>query len=186
MQLGFYFDQTRCIGCFTCCIACKDWHDIPAGPAHWLRVTEIEEGKFPAVFVAYLSTPCYHCEDPACMESCPVDAINKRIEDGIVVVDREVCLGESDCGACKDACPYSAPQFGAEDNGKMQKCDFCLERWQEGRKPVCIEACPMRALDAGPREELKGRYGQTKAAAGFVYTDEVKPSVVFKDKTRAA
>ncbi len=186
MQLGFYFDQTRCIGCFTCCIACKDWHDIPAGPAHWMRVTEIEEGKFPDVFVAYLSTPCYHCEDPACMESCPIDAINKRIEDGIVVVDREVCLGESDCGACKDACPYSAPQFGAEDNGKMQKCDFCLERWQEGRKPVCIEACPMRALDAGPREELKGRYGQTKAAAGFVYTDEVKPSVVFKDKTRAA
>ena len=38
MQLGFYFDQTRCINCFTCVVACKDWHDIPAGPASWLKV----------------------------------------------------------------------------------------------------------------------------------------------------
>ena len=50
MQRGFYFDQTRCIGCFICCVACKDWHDIPAGPAHWLKVIPFEEGEFPQPF----------------------------------------------------------------------------------------------------------------------------------------
>jgi anaerobic dimethyl sulfoxide reductase subunit B (iron-sulfur subunit) len=38
MQLAFYFDQTRCTGCYTCAVACKDWHDVPAGPASWMRV----------------------------------------------------------------------------------------------------------------------------------------------------
>lgn len=59
----------------------------------------MEEGKFPNVFVAYLVVPCYHCEAPVCMDRCPEDAIRKREEDGIVMVDREVCLGESNCGA---------------------------------------------------------------------------------------
>jgi len=42
MQLGFYFDQTRCVGCLTCVVACKDWHDIPAGPANWVEGECIE------------------------------------------------------------------------------------------------------------------------------------------------
>lgn len=183
MQLGFYFNQTRCIGCFTCSVACKDWHDTPAGPAHWMRITSIEEGKFPHLFVAYLSTPCYHCLDPACIEVCPVGAISKRSEDGIVVVDRATCLGESACdGPCKDSCPYESPQFGGEEDDKMQKCDFCLDRWQECKKPVCVEACPMRALEAGPLEELKAKFGNVNKAAGFIYSPEVRPSIILKGK----
>ena len=58
-QMGFYFDQTRCTGCFACAVACKDWHDIDAGPVNWLRVRTIEEGKFPDVFVACLASLCY-------------------------------------------------------------------------------------------------------------------------------
>ena len=183
MQLGFYFDQTRCTGCFTCCVACKDWHDIQSGPAHWMRVTSIEERKFPRLFVAYLASSCYHCVDPACMEACPVEAISKRNEDGIVVVDPEACLGESSCdGLCKEACPYDSPQFGADEDNKMQKCDLCIDLWQWGKKPVCVEACPMRALDAGPLDELKEKYGHIKKAAGFVYSPDVKPSIIFKEK----
>jgi len=53
MQMGFYFDQTRCIGCFTCIVACKDWHDIPAGPASWRWVHTIEKGKYPELFVSF-------------------------------------------------------------------------------------------------------------------------------------
>ena len=130
MQLAFYFDQTRCIGCFTCIVACKDWHDVPAGPASWRRVQTIEEGKYPEPFVAFLSTSCYHCAQPACLSACPVDAISKREQDGIVIVDREECLGEK-CRLCLDVCPYGAPQFGAEPDAKMQKCDLCIERWSE-------------------------------------------------------
>ncbi|MFX1457608.1 MAG: 4Fe-4S dicluster domain-containing protein, partial [Promethearchaeota archaeon] len=37
-QMGFYFDQTRCTGCFTCSVACKDWNDIKAGPENWMRI----------------------------------------------------------------------------------------------------------------------------------------------------
>lgn len=62
MQLGFYFDQTRCVGCFACAVACKDWHDIPAGPVNWMKVQCIEEGTFPHLFVAYIIRTCY-CYD---------------------------------------------------------------------------------------------------------------------------
>ena len=98
MQTGFYFDQTRCTGCFACAIACKDWHDVPAGPANWMRVLYQEEGRFPEVFVSYLATPCYHCAQPVCAFVCPNEAITKRDEDGIVVVDQEKCRGEHTCG----------------------------------------------------------------------------------------
>ncbi len=183
MQLGFYFDQTRCTGCFTCVVACKDWHDVAAGPASWRRVETIERGRFPEVFVASLSTACCHCADPACVSACPVDAIAKREEDGIVVVDSEKCLGKDDCGLCLQACPYEAPQFGAEDNAKVQMCNLCLERWAEGKKPICVDGCPMRALDAGPIDELSARYGDVREAVGFVYSPQLKPSVIFKPKT---
>ncbi len=98
MQLGFYFDQSRCTGCFACAIACKDWHDVPAGPARWMRLLYQEEGKFPKVFVSHMATPCYHCTEPVCVYICPNEAITKRDEDGIVVVDREKCREEKTCG----------------------------------------------------------------------------------------
>lgn len=182
MQIGFYFDQKRCIGCYTCAVACKDWHDVPAGPAKWIRVSTIERGKYPQLFRAFLPVPCYHCAEPACASACPANAIAKREKDGIVVVDRDACLGKDACLLCLEVCPYDAPQFGAEDNAKMQKCDLCLERWQEGKKPTCVMACPTEALDAGPLEELRARYGDVTEAAGFAYSEEATPSVVFRPK----
>ena len=186
MQLGFYFDQTRCTGCFTCSVACKDWHDIPAGPANWLRVTEIEKGKFPHVFVAYFVTACWHCADPACVTACPEGAISKRQEDGVVVVDQDKCLGKDNCDMCLQACAYEVPQFGAEQNAKMQKCNFCIDRLVEGKDPICVGACPMRALDAGPLDQLMAKHGQAQDAEGFVYSAELDPSVVFNPKLASA
>ena len=90
MQLGFYIDQTRCIGCHTCAVACKDWHDIPAGPVKLVRVTTIERGKYPRPFLAYLPVHCFHCENPACIAVCPVNAIGKREHDGVVIVDEDI------------------------------------------------------------------------------------------------
>lgn len=98
MQLGFYFDQTRCTGCYTCAVACKDWNNIPAGPAHWRRIVSIEEGDWPDLFAAYLSTSCNHCVDPICAVVCPADAISKREKDGVVLVDREKCREDFPCG----------------------------------------------------------------------------------------
>ena len=95
-----------------------------------------------------------------------------------MVVDQELCLGKEQCGMCKEACPYDSPQFGAEEDAKMQKCDFCLDRWEEGKPPICVAACPLRALDAGTIEEMKKKYGDKVEAEGFVYSRETKPSIV--------
>jgi len=180
MQLGFYIDQSRCTGCYTCTVACKDWHDIPAGPVSWRWVVTVEKGKYPEVFVAFLSLSCLHCAEPTCVSACPVNAITRRQQDGIVIVDQEMCLGKDDCGLCQEACPYGAAQFSAEEGAKMQKCDFCADRWEEGKKPICVESCPMRALDAGTLEELEAKYGSLKEVDGFTYVEENRPSVLFK------
>jgi anaerobic dimethyl sulfoxide reductase subunit B (iron-sulfur subunit) len=185
MQVGFYFDQTRCTGCGACQVACKDWNDIPAGPEKWMRMVYTEKGEAANIFVSYLAVPCYQCLEPVCIPACPVAAIAKREKDGIVFVDRAVCLGNTDCDEkCLKACPYDAPQFGPESGDKMAKCDFCAERWEQKKLPVCVESCPTRAFDAGPIEELMSKYGDIKEAEGFKYSKRTKPAVVFKPKTR--
>jgi len=126
-----------------------------------------EKGKFPEVFVSYLASPCYQCAEPVCATVCPPAAISKGDGDGIVAVNTAACLGNEACDVkCLKACPYKAPQFGPAPGAKMRKCDFCQERWAEGKLPVCVEACPTRALDAGPLESLRAKYGQTKEAEG--------------------
>ncbi|MEE9202781.1 MAG: 4Fe-4S dicluster domain-containing protein [Dehalococcoidia bacterium] len=182
MNMGFYFDQTRCTGCYTCAVACKDWHDISAGPASRRQVSTLETGRFPEVSVAFLVTSCYHCARPSCAGACPVGAITKRPQDGIMVVDKEKCLGGDKCDMCLRACPYDVPQFGDGDNPKMDMCDFCLERLAGGQEPVCVESCPMRALDSGPVEELTARYGSNRQAQGFAYSAETGPAVLFNPK----
>ena len=183
MQIGFYFDQTRCTGCGACRVACKDWNDVPAGPENWMRVECIEKGKLPDVYVAYMVGPCFHCMDPVCIPACPVQAISKRDEDGIVVVDSDTCIGNIECDVkCLKACPYDAPQFGTEDNAKMEKCNFCVDRLAENKQPICVAGCPTRALDSGPLDELKAKYGDVREAQGFIYAAELDPSIVFKPK----
>ena len=183
MQIGFYFDQTRCTGCQACQVACKDWHDVPAGPEKWMRVLYSEKGEFPNVFVSYMVSPCWHCVSPVCAEACPVEAISKREQDGIVLVDPDTCLGGEECGAkCLKACPYDAPQFGPEENAPMRKCNFCLDRFLEGKVPNCVESCPTRALDAGDLEKLQEKYGQGEEAEGFSYSKRTRPAVVVRAK----
>lgn len=181
-QIGFYFNQSRCIGCYTCTIACKDWHNLKL-EVNWRRVTTKERGKFPNLFVTHLSLSCNHCTNPICATVCPYNAIIKREEDGIVVVDLKKCLGKDECGAlCKNLCPYSSPQFGTEENARMQKCNLCSDRWVENKNPICVEACPMRALDAGPLDQLKTKYGTIKNADGFIYSTKIDPSIIFNPK----
>lgn len=184
MQIAFYFDQTRCTGCSACRVACKDWHDIPAGPENWMRLHYTEKGTFPEVSVSYLIAPCWHCLDPVCVPACPAGAITKREKDGIVVVEPSVCLGNEACDEkCRKACPYQAPQFGPQPGARMGKCNYCLDRFEQGKLPNCIEACPVRALDAGLLQELEKRYGSVRETEGFKYSTRTRPAVVFKPKS---
>ena len=57
------------------------------------------------------------------------------------------------------ACPYGAPQYD-EAKGHMTKCDGCYERVAAGKKPICVDSCPLRALDMAPIDELREKYGE--------------------------
>jgi anaerobic dimethyl sulfoxide reductase subunit B (iron-sulfur subunit) len=176
MQYAFYYDQTRCIGCGACTVACKDWNGIEPGPARWREVTTTFVGEFPHVSVINLSMSCNHCATPACVAACPADAIYKREEDGIVMIDRSRCIG---CRACIAACPFGAPTYADDAQEPVkdpswkvkhptQKCVFCWDRWAVGKKPACVMACPNRALDAGPMNEITAKYPDAvKVVRGF-------------------
>ncbi|MFC1873796.1 4Fe-4S dicluster domain-containing protein [Chloroflexota bacterium] len=179
--MGFYFNQARCSGCFTCVLACQQWHGIDRDSVQWRWVTTLESGEFPEVSLDFLSLSCCHCAKPACIEICPVNAIHKR-EDGVVLIDQESCLGKDSCGQCLDACPYKAPKFDQVTDAKAEMCNFCVDRLAEGKEPLCVAACPCRALEVGPLDQLKEIYGALDNIPGFVVSSELRPSIVFKRK----
>jgi anaerobic dimethyl sulfoxide reductase subunit B len=182
MQLAFFIDQSRCSGCYTCVMACRQWHSPDREATNWRRVETTERGIFPNLKVSFLSLSCLHCQTPLCASVCPTSAILKREQDGIVLVDRDKCIGQSDCGLCGEACPYGIPQFDPEDDFRMGKCNFCHDRLDQGKHPICVDACPMHALDAGPLDALLKRYGQGSGVEGFVFSEKARPSVLLKGK----
>lgn len=154
MSLGFYLDLTRCAGCGTCTYACKDRMDLGTIGVSPRRVHRYQVGAYPAVQGFSTSVSCNHCENPACVENCPTGATFKD-ESGVVLHDDAVCIG---CQTCMSVCPYEAPQYAA-DKDLIVKCDTCKALRDGGYAPVCVAACPYRALDFGDIEELKAKYG---------------------------
>ncbi len=147
-QYGFSFVKEKCLQCFGCEVACKSWRNAELGVRR-RRVSNIWSGRYPDVKNASVSVACMHCTEPACVKACPVNAIAKRVEDGIVVVDKDKCVG---CKTCLKECPFGAPQFGAD--GKMQKCDMCMNELDLSKEaPPCVETCPTKALSLGKMDE---------------------------------
>lgn len=182
-QYGFYFDSSKCTGCKTCQMSCKDFKDLDTD-RNFRRVYEYvggnwteQDGAFRQdVFAYYLSINCNHCDDPACVNVCPSGAMHKRQEDGFVVVNEDVCIG---CKTCAMACPYGAPQY-SEEKGHMTKCDGCYERVAQGLNPVCVDSCPLRALDFGPIEELRKKYGDNANCVPLPDSSITKPNLIVK------
>ena len=152
-RIGFYYDQTRCAGCKTCQVACKDKNRLAIGPV-LRKVTSHQVGAYPAVKMYHVSASCNHCDAPACMAKCPTGAIAKN-DDGTVVRDAEACIG---CSTCVNACPFGHPAID-ETTGLSVKCDGCAAWREAGYLPACVEACPYRALDFGDVDELAAKYG---------------------------
>lgn len=156
-QYGFYCDTERCIQCWACEIACKQWNGIKAGGIARRKVHEVTDGVFPDVKRTFVSLSCMHCAEPACAAVCPAGAITKRAEDGIVVVDKEKCIG---CHYCFFACPFGVPQY--DENG-MDKCDCCIGNGvTPGDTPHCVATCPTQALHFGTMEDLAEKVGDKK------------------------
>ena len=165
---GMLIDNTRCIGCRGCQVACKQWNKLPAskpeffaGPGYqnprdlsadtWTLVTykEVElEGRFEWVFGRLL---CMHCSEPACASACPVGALEKTKE-GPVIYHAGKCIG---CRYCMLACPFHVPKF--EWNKALpliKKCTMCADRIAKGEIPACAKACPTGAITFGERSAL--------------------------------
>ena len=168
-QQAFYFDGTRCTGCKTCQMACKDYKNIDLGISfrHVYEVTigdtvKDADGILTTTCVSYpLSMSCNHCDSPVCFEKCPQSAIIKDADTGLMSIDEEKCIG---CGTCAIVCPYNAPKVD-RSKGHSVKCDGCADRVAEGLNPICVDACPVRALEWGDIEEL--RAARTGTVAGI-------------------
>ncbi len=179
-QLGFAFDQGRCIGCRTCQLSCKDYKDAKIG-VNFRRVYEYEGGNWQQdkngvvraeIFAAYVSMACNHCDNPACMRVCPTKAIIKHEDTGIVEILQDQCIG---CDSCAQVCPYGAPQhvLGTE---KYDKCNLCKERLEVGKQPICVESCPSRALKFGEIDTLRNEHGDMAGVAPFIDPNFTKPN----------
>jgi anaerobic dimethyl sulfoxide reductase subunit B (iron-sulfur subunit) len=143
-------DIEKCSACGACAIACMDQNDIDveAGVGALRRIYDVEQ-LGPA---AYMSISCMHCDEAPCIASCPSGCIGKDPETDLTVYDHANCIG---CHSCALACPYGAPSFDVD--GRMIKCDGCLERLRNGYEPACVRTCPtgairLRDLDAKASE----------------------------------
>ena len=187
---GYAFNISKCQGYMDCVNACVQENNQDRGSQmQYIRIHEHENGQInfeladddyfhevPAEGHFYMGTQCFHCENPPCVEVCPVKATWKE-KDGIVVIDYDWCIG---CRYCMAACPYdgrrfnwSTPQVPEEEvnenqhylgnrlrkKGVMEKCTFCIQRSREGKNPACVEACPTGARIFGnlldPSSEIR-------------------------------
>jgi Fe-S-cluster-containing dehydrogenase component len=144
-------DHESCWGCRTCEVACKQEHRTPEG-IRFIKTLEegprLVKGKPEFMFRVSL---CRHCDEPACVEVCPEEAINSR-DDGLVVLDEMQCIG---CGLCVDACPYDAIEFDPFAN-IARKCNLCSHRVDNGLIPACADnVCPGHCIYFGDPAEIK-------------------------------
>ena len=182
MQQGFDFDPALCIKCHACEIACKSWNEVEVGP-RWREVVKVTSGTFPDLQSMNVSMACMHCGDAPCLTACPVDAISKRAEDGIVMVDQDKCIG---CGFCAWACPFNAPQLTTAA-GKMEKCNFCqtpgLER-PVGLPRACEEVCPTGAIKSGSLAALASAGRERVASKLAAAAQQGVPGLMIDAATR--
>ncbi len=155
VRWGMLVDTTLCAsGCNDCVTACGTENGLAgvtaanAGTAaQWIRKVEIKEVKTGRT--ASVPVMCQHCAEPPCVDVCPTGASFKRA-DGIVLVDRHICIG---CRYCMMACPYKARSFVHEElhdqkpdiprgKGCVESCTLCVHRIDKGDKTTaCAEAC---------------------------------------------
>jgi len=145
-------DLDRCIGCLSCEVACVQEKGIENLNIRPMKVFRIEGmAERPDGF--FLPMNCFHCDPAPCVLACPTSAMRKREKDGVVYLEELLCIG---CKACIIACPYGAITFNPSSQ-KVEKCDYCFKRIDQGLLPSCVSKCVTNCLyfvevDQTPRE----------------------------------
>jgi Fe-S-cluster-containing dehydrogenase component len=152
---GMIIDLNRCTGCQACVIACKAQNKTVADE-FINSVLSIEDGNYPEARVVFTPIQCNQCEDPPCVPACPIDATFK-LPNGIVVTDWDIC---ESIGTCVTACPYGARFLDDRHYGKVDKCDFCLNRIEKGLMPACVEACEANVRLFGDMNAPTGEFAE--------------------------
>ena len=182
-KLGLVIDLDICVGCHACAVNCKEWNTGGYGAAlsdqdpygsdptgTWLNrihTYEVAPHEGPAQII-HFPRSCLHCDDAPCVTVCPTGASYKRVEDGIVLVNEDHCMG---CGLCAWACPYGAREMDAAA-GVMKKCTLCVDRIynenlpEEDRVPACVRSCPAGARHFGDLGDASSDVSQMVAERG--------------------
>jgi anaerobic dimethyl sulfoxide reductase subunit B (iron-sulfur subunit) len=143
-----------------------------------MRVYQWEKGIWPNAEIRALAVPCYHCENPVCIDACPEKALYKEPKYGAVLLDEDKCVGHRECWK---ACPYGAILFENDQPGtKASKCTMCIDRLEEGLKPLCVQVCDLRAFEFGPLEEIASKFGNVKQLEEMPDPLIAQPAAVFK------
>ena len=131
MQKTILVDATKCTGCRTCELVCSVKNEGIANPS----LSRVHVIRFePIVFE--VPVLCQQCASAPCIAICPVKAISRDKESGVVNINDDLCIG---CKMCVVVCPFGA--MGFDPVGKrVFKCDQC------GGDPICVKFCETKAL----------------------------------------
>ncbi len=140
-QYAFEVSLDRCTGCKACVSACHSLNGLDDHEV-WRDTGTMLGGDDAPGWQQTVTTACHHCEDPGCMNGCPVGAYEKDAETGIVRHLDDQCIG---CSYCILKCPYDVPKY-SKKRGIVRKCDMCHQRLAEGEAPACVQACPTEAI----------------------------------------
>ncbi len=180
MQYVFLYNQSRCIGCQTCVVACRDWHGINTPGLFLRRHSEIVTTSPFQIYNMLHS--CNHCDKPRCVIACGLGAIKKDKNTGRVYLDQTMCHGLVSCQTAS-GCPYGNITRPGKNspivkdpswriNTPSFKCDMCPGRLEEGKLPICVSACINRALDFGTMEQLRKKYPQATQEGVMGFEDK--------------
>lgn len=126
-------NHSVCTGCRECEVVCSLYHFGECNPERSaVRVIRKEEHGLPTT----LPLVCQQCDDPPCLEACPVGALSRDEGTALLSVDPEVCTG---CGDCFEACPAGCIFMDVRREVAIL-CDLC------GGQPQCVDFCHSNCL----------------------------------------